>query len=104
MRRREFIGLLGGLVAWPLVVRAQQPVKLKRIGYLNNGLRNPNDEAFLNGLRECGWIEEKNIVIEWRHAAGDDGKLKAFAAEFERLKLDVVVTPTSASTHRPCRT
>jgi putative ABC transport system substrate-binding protein len=99
MRRREFAGLLGGLAAWPLVVGAQQPAKLKRIGYLSFGLRNPNDEAFLNGLREYGWIEEKNLVVEWRFAGGDNDKLKAFAAEFERLKLDVVVTSTSIATH-----
>jgi putative ABC transport system substrate-binding protein len=79
-------------------VAAQQPARLKRIGYLNPGVRNPSTEVFLNGLRECGWIEEKNILIEWRFAAGDFGKLKAFAAEFERLKLDVVVTATSAAT------
>jgi putative ABC transport system substrate-binding protein len=98
MRRRKFIGLLGGLGAWPLVAGAQQPAKLKRLGYLNPGLRSPYTEAFLNGLRECGWIEEKNIVIEWRHAAGDSGKLKAYAAEFARLKLDVILASTSAAT------
>jgi putative ABC transport system substrate-binding protein len=98
MRRREFIGLVGGAAAWPLAVRAQQPAKLKHIGWLSPGLRGPPEEAFLNGLRECGWIEGKNIVIEWRYAAGDYGKLKAFAAEFEQLKLDVVVSSTAAAT------
>ena len=98
MRRREFIVLLAGLGVWPLVARAQQPAKLKRIGFLNPAVRGPYVDVFLSGLRELGWIEERNIVIEWRHAAGDFAKLKEFAAEFERLKLDVVVTAASAAT------
>jgi len=98
MRRREFIVLLAGLGVWPLVARAQQPAKLKRIGFLNPAVRGPYVDVFLSGLRELGWIEERNIVIEWRHAAGDFAKLKEFAAEFGRLKLDIVVTTASAAT------
>ncbi len=99
MRRRKFIGLLGGAVAaWPAVGQAQQPTRLKRIGFLESGSPSPNAEAFLAGLRDCGWIEGKNIVIEWRHGSGDIGKLNTFAAEFEQLRLDVVVTGASAAT------
>jgi putative ABC transport system substrate-binding protein len=98
MQRREFIGLVGGAAAWPIAVRAQQPTKLKHIGWLSPGLRGPPEEAFLNGMRESGWVEGKTIAIEWRHAAGDNGKLKAFAAEFEQAKLDVVVSSTAAAT------
>ena len=61
-------------------------------------MRGPYIDVFLSGLRELGWIEQKNIVIEWCHAAGDTGKLKECAVEFERLKLDVVVTVASAAT------
>src|SRR5262245_51763998 len=70
MRRRDFITVMGGAVAgWPLAARAQQPTgKTARIGYLN--FRSPvsTDEAFLQGLRELGWIEGQNIFIERRYA------------------------------------
>ena len=98
MRRREFIVLLAGLGVWPLVAKAQQAAKPKRIGFLTLASHGPYVDAFLSGLRELGWIEERNVVVEWRHAAGDFGKLKEFAAEFERLKLDIVVTVASAPT------
>src|SRR5262249_27078925 len=92
---------MGGAVAgWPLAARAQQPTgKAARIGYLN--IRSPvsTDEAFLQGLRELGWIEGQNIFIEWRYAAGSSDRLKEFAGELVRLKVDVIVVAASAATH-----
>ena len=74
MRRREFITLLGGGAAWPLVASAQQPGKIYRIGYLSptTGLE-ARDKAFLQGLQELGYIEGKNIVIDYRFAHGKFG-------------------------------
>src|SRR5262249_57655012 len=89
---------MGGAVAgWPLAARAQQPTgKAARIGYLN--IRSPvsTDEAFLQGLRELGWIEGQNIFIEWRYAAGSSDRLKEFAGELVRLKVDVIVAAAFA--------
>ena len=72
MRRRTFIAALGGAAAWPLVVRAQQ-VRLPRIGVLLVGL-SPDSKAaqhFRRGLRDAGYFEGRNVVIEWRSANGD---------------------------------
>jgi putative tryptophan/tyrosine transport system substrate-binding protein len=98
MRRREFITLLGSAAAWPLTARAQHAAKPARIGYL--AIRSPisEDEAFLKGLRELGWVEGQNIFIERRVAAGSSDRLKEFAGELVRLKVDVIVSATSVAT------
>ena len=98
MRRRQFITLLGGAVAWPLVARAQQTSKPARIGYL--AFRSPisADAAFLKGLVELGWVEGQNIIIERRFAAANAERLKDSAAELVRLKVDVIVAAASAPT------
>jgi len=73
MRRRTFIAGLGSAAAWPLVAQAQQPGKIYRLGLLGNDPsipKQPAGRAFLDGLRESGFIEGKNIVIEWRFAQG----------------------------------
>ena len=74
MRRRAFITLLGGAsAAWPLAARAQQPAKVARIGYLGLGpalATSSRVEALRAGLRDLGWVEGKNIVIEFRWANG----------------------------------
>jgi ABC-type uncharacterized transport system substrate-binding protein len=98
MRRREFITLLGGAAAaWPLAARAQQPAKVPRIGFLFYGSHGPSPEidAFRQGLRELGYIEGQNIAVEYRFASGRVGHLPELAAELVRLKLDVIVTPTT---------
>ena len=99
-RRREFITLLGGAVAWPLAARAQQPAKLPTIGLL--GATTPLVEsqrvaAFVQRLRELGWIEGRTVAIEVRWAEGRNERFAEIAAEFVRLKVDVIFTHGTAS-------
>jgi putative tryptophan/tyrosine transport system substrate-binding protein len=99
MQRRAFITLLGGtVIAWPLAARAQQPGKAARIGYLAIRAPMSADEALLQALRELNWIEGRNIVIERRFSAGNFDRLREFAAELVRLKVDAIVAVASAST------
>src|SRR5215471_10352095 len=96
MRRREFITLLGGAAAaWPIAARAQQPAKLPTIGYLGTAAASawaPWTAAFVQRLRELGWIEGRTVVIEYRWADGRGERFADIAAEFVRLKVDVIVT------------
>ena len=85
--------------------QAQQPTKVPRIGYLSGGSLSSQlyrHEAFRQGLRELGYVEGKNIVIEWRFAEGKLDRLPALAAELVRLKVDVVITGGEAAT-RPVK-
>jgi len=106
MKRREFITLLGGAAAWPLAVRAQQPGKLPTIGFLGSGTTSSQGQwvaAFVQRLRELGWIEGRTVTIEYRYAEGRSERLAEFAAEFVRLKVDVIVaasTPPAAAAKR----
>src|SRR5262249_20815781 len=98
MRRREFITLLGGAAAWPLAARAQQ-AKLPTIGFLGTSTPlnwNPWTAAFVQRLRELGWIEGRTVAIEYRWAEGRDERFAEIAAEFDRLKVDVIVTGGAA--------
>jgi putative ABC transport system substrate-binding protein len=100
VKRREFITLLGGTAAWPLAAGAQQPGKLPTIGLL--GATTPLVEGqrvatFVQRLRELGWIEGRTIAIEVRWAEGRTERLAEIAAEFVRLKVDVIVTQGTAS-------
>jgi putative tryptophan/tyrosine transport system substrate-binding protein len=96
MKRRAFLGTLAGcLLAAPLAAEAQQAGKVPRIGYL--GLTSPSDrppllDAFRQGLRELGWVEGQNIVIDYRFAEGRFDRLPALAAELVRLKVDIIVS------------
>jgi putative tryptophan/tyrosine transport system substrate-binding protein len=96
MRRREFITLVGGAAAvWPLAVRAQQQAKLPTIGFL--GATTPTAAsqwvaAFVQRLRELGWIEGRTVAIDYRWAEGRTERLAEIAAEFVRLKVDVIFT------------
>ena len=94
MRRREFIALVSGAIACPVVVRAQHS-KVPRIGYL--GVTSPSDrprllDAFRQRLRELGWVEGQNIVIDYRFAEGRLDQLPHLAADMVRLKVDVIVS------------
>ena len=95
MRRRDLIALLGsGVAGWPLVARAQQPAKLPTVGFLgsNASAWSPWTAAFVQRLRELGWIEGRTIAIEYRWSEGLPERNAEIAAEFVRLKVDVIVT------------
>jgi putative ABC transport system substrate-binding protein len=96
MRRREFITLLGGAAAtWPLVVHAQQSSKLPLIGFAGSGTPSTQGyvaTAFSQRLGELGWIEGRTVAIEYRWAEGRNERATEIAAEFVRLKVDVIVT------------
>jgi putative ABC transport system substrate-binding protein len=96
VRRRELITLLGGAaIMWPLAARAQQSPKLPTIGFLGpntSSLDSNRVGAFVQRLQELGWIEGRNVAIEYRWAEGRIEHLAEFAAEFVGLKVDVIVT------------
>jgi putative ABC transport system substrate-binding protein len=95
MRRREFITLIGGATAWPLVARAQQPEKQRIIGFSGQSTRSAESDwvaAFTQRLRELGWIEGRTIAIEYRWSEGRTERFVQIANEFVRLKVDVIVT------------
>jgi putative ABC transport system substrate-binding protein len=99
--RREFITLLGGAAAaWPLAARAQQPGKLPIIGYLGSGTPATQSQwvaAFVQRMHELGWMEGRTIAIEYRWAQGRSERAAEIAAEFARLKVDVIVTDGTSS-------
>jgi ABC-type uncharacterized transport system substrate-binding protein len=98
--RREFITLFGGAgVAWPLAARAQQAGKLPTIGFLggaNATAWSAWTAAFVERLRVLGWIEGRTIAIEYRWAEGRPERVTEIAAEFVRLKVDIIVTNGTA--------
>src|SRR6266508_5740845 len=96
--RRTFLATLtGGLLAAPLAAVAQQAAKIYRVGFVwDSPAVWPHAlEAFRQGLRDLGWVEGKNIVIEYRWAEGRFDRLPGLAEELVRLKVDVIVAPTS---------
>jgi putative ABC transport system substrate-binding protein len=103
MKRREFIILLGGAVlAWPVAVHAQQPEHLRRVGVVipfpeNDPASQARVAAFAQALERLGWVEGKNIRIDYRFAAGDPALYKAYAAELVGLAPDAILaSPTTA--------
>src|SRR5262245_2032539 len=95
MKRRDFITLLGGAVAWPLTARAQQSARLPTIGFLGANaapVQREWTDAFVQRLRELGWIEGRTVAIEYRWAEGRTERFAEIATEFVRLKVDVIVT------------
>jgi putative tryptophan/tyrosine transport system substrate-binding protein len=100
MRRREFITFLGGAAAaWPLGARAQQPSKLPTIGFLGTSSQSgwgSWTDAFVKRLRELGWIEDRTVTIVYRWAEGRSESFAEIAAEFVRLKVDVILTSGAA--------
>jgi ABC-type uncharacterized transport system substrate-binding protein len=97
IRRREFITLLGGAAAWPIAASGQQPAKLPRIGFL--GLAPASTfatrvNALRTGLRDLGYVEGKNIVIEFKWARTVD-ELPNLAADFVRTRVDIIFAPVS---------
>jgi putative tryptophan/tyrosine transport system substrate-binding protein len=97
VRRREFIGLLGCAAGWPLTARAQQPPKVARIGFLGFGPASAwarRVEALRAGLRDLGYVEGKNLGIEFRWAESAE-QLPELAAELVRMNVDVIFAPAS---------
>jgi len=95
IRRRKFLATLGGAAVWPLAARAKQPTKLPTIGFLgviNATFERASTDAFVQRLRELGWIENRTVAIECRWAEGRDERFAEIAAEFIRLKVDVIFT------------
>lgn len=94
MKRRGFITLAGGALAWATAARAQQVKRVSRIGLFLPPPRNSEVNAFLVALRGLGWVEGENVHVEYRDADGDDNRLPALAAELVALGVDVLVTAT----------
>jgi putative ABC transport system substrate-binding protein len=95
MNRREFITLVGGAAAWPLAARAQQAGKMYRIGFLGNStaaLEGSLVGSFREGLRDLGYVEGQNILIEYRWAEGQYEQFPALIAELLAQRVEVIVT------------
>ena len=91
VKRRDFIRLLGGVMAWPIAASAQQPGKIPRVGVLvAESAPHPFTEAFRAGMRELGYLEGRNIAIEWRYADALFGRAVELATELVRLPVDVI--------------
>jgi putative ABC transport system substrate-binding protein len=98
--RRQFITLMGAAAAWPFAARAQQTAKLPTIGYLGTAAASawaPWTAAFVQRLHELGWIEGRTVAIQYRWAEGRTERFAEIAAEFVRLKVDVIVTGGNAA-------
>jgi putative ABC transport system substrate-binding protein len=98
VRRRDFITILSGAgVAWPLVARAQQPTKIARIGFLATSSPETmiTSNAFRQGLRELGYVEGTNILVEYRTADGKIERFPELLSELIRLNVDVIVAPNT---------
>jgi putative ABC transport system substrate-binding protein len=95
MRRRQFIVGLGGAVAWPLAARAQRPA-VPVIGFLSGSFPRPNGDnaaALRQGLADAGYVEGRNVAIEYRWANGQRGALGALAEELAHRPVDVIFAP-----------
>jgi putative ABC transport system substrate-binding protein len=120
MNRREFVAFVGGAVAWPLSGRTKQSTKVYRVGILNVGSPEPQAATaispnvrmlgwieFSARLRELGWNEGENIVLEYRYADNRLGQLPSLAVELVQLKVDVIVagaTPGARAASRATTT
>src|SRR5271155_2556313 len=102
MRRREFIAGLAGAVAWPVVARAQRPERMRRIGMLMNSVVTNTEfqsyvAAFIQGLRQLGWIEGQNLRVEVRSNAGNAGLAQTYAAQLIGLMPDVILAASTTN-------
>src|SRR5215813_6963404 len=100
LKRREFISLLGGAAVWPLAARAQQAGKLPTIGFLGASAASVQSQhvvAFVQRLRELGWIDGRTVGIEVRWAEGRSERFAEIAGEFVQLKVDAIVTTGAAA-------
>jgi putative tryptophan/tyrosine transport system substrate-binding protein len=98
MRRREFLGVLGTTAAWPIGARAQQAGKLRTIGFIGSSTAAQSQHAaFVERLRELGWIEGRSVAIEYRWVEGHSERYPEIVAEFVRRKVDVIVASAAGA-------
>jgi ABC-type uncharacterized transport system substrate-binding protein len=99
MRRREFITLLGGAVAWPVTAGAQQAGKTPRVGYIRAGTpaNDPYREEFVRGMRDLGYVEGRNIAYEFRHYGDDVESIPSLINDLLRAKVDIIVAGGTAA-------
>ena len=102
MKRREFITLLGGAAAWPLAARGQQSDRVRRIAALmylaaDDPVSPAYVAAFARGLQELGWIEGRNIRIDYRWGGGDLDRVRRYAAELVALSPDVLLVGSGSA-------
>ena len=103
MKRREFLGVLGGAASWPLAARAQQSDRVRRIGVLM-GYAESDAEGqayvaiFREGLQKLGWAEDRNFQIDIRWATSDPEAVQRLAKELVALQPDVILSPTTPTT------
>src|SRR6516165_11342306 len=103
MRRREFIAGLGSAAAWPVVARAQQPDRMRRIGVLRTGDENDpvvkaSVSALTQAIAELGWTDGRNLRMYLRSAVGDINRIRALAQELVGLQPDLIVTGGNLAT------
>jgi len=112
LKRREFIAVLGAaMTAWPIAARAQQSIGIRRLGVLLNLSENDVEaqrlvKAFREGLAQFGWADGRNLLIDYRWAGGDIGRIKTFAKELVQLSPDILVgyaTPSVAALQQETR-
>jgi putative ABC transport system substrate-binding protein len=112
MRRRDFIAGLGSAATWPVVARAQQPDRVRRIAMLqpgdeNDPLGKPNVSAFTQALADLGWTDGRNVRMDLRWGGGDTNRIQAAARELVGLQPDLILagsTPVTAALQRETRT
>jgi putative ABC transport system substrate-binding protein len=113
MNRRAFIAGIGSAAAWPVVARAQQPTRMRRVGVLASALAADDPEwqargtAFVQGLQELGWTAGRNVRIDYRWALSDADRLRRYAAELVALAPDVILaggTPAVMALQQATRT
>jgi putative ABC transport system substrate-binding protein len=105
MQRREFIGLIGGTAAWPVLTRAQQPDRMRRIGVLVGASADGMDAqarqaAFVDGLQQLGWTDGRNVRIDTRWGAANADDIRKYAAELVALAPDVILAAGNATVER----
>jgi putative ABC transport system substrate-binding protein len=108
MRRRDFIALVSGAIVWPRAVRAQQGERVRRIGVLMNlaaedPLTIARANALTQGLYALGWIEGRNMHVDYRWADGKADLFHRYAQELAALAPDVILTSGGQGCHRFCR-
>src|SRR5262245_30083355 len=107
MRRREFVTLVGGAIAWPIVARAQQPDRMRLIGVLMGYAETDRAAqswlaAFRGALTKLGWTEGSNLRIEVRWSVSDADRIRTLAKELVDLRPDAILGATTPRDRRPC--